>query len=407
MSVWLAMALLFPSGMSAGLSLVALPYLLSKQGAPLHRVGATMALATLPYAWKLLLGPLVDLWMRRRSWYLLMTIVAALDMVLLCTLFQRGLTQSVVIDGLLVLMSLSGALADNAVASLCATLVRKEQQGRASSFFAIGQTCWYGVLGALILMLIDPPQFVRGVFGGASLLTIGVGCALAMVAMGSLSLFLPEPQRVRGEGYQELKVITRDAWDLVRSREGWAALLVSSLPLGTAAVMNLQNAMAQEYHATAQQVAFFSGIGSTLTSIIGSLIAGALVDRYERRVIYIGTSLALGAFSMFMAVLPATPLVYCCSLLIYGLVSGACYASFFAYVFGLARGRAAATTAVGLYCGAGSLAITYMTFLEGWAYAFGGRVGLYMMDAWSNILGVLVCIMLLYGTRTFWVRARA
>lgn len=407
MSVWLVMALLFPSGISAGLSMVALPYLLSKQGAPLHRVGATMALSALPYAWKLLLGPVVDLWIRRRSWYLLMTLVAALDVALLCTLFQRGLVQSVAIDGLLVLMSLSGALADNAVASLCATLVRTDQQGRASSFFAIGQTCWYGVLGALILMLLEPPQFVRGVFGGASLQTIGVTCALAMVAMGSLSLWLPEPRRARSEGYQEIKEITRDAWDLVRSREGWAALLVSSLPLGTAAVTNLQNAMAPEYHASAQQVAFFSGIGSTLTSILGSLIAGALVDRYERRVIYIGTSLVLGAFSMVMAMLPATPLVYCCSLLIYGLVSGATYASFYAYVFGLARGRAAATTAVGLYCGAGSLAVAYMTFLEGWAYTFGGRVGLYMMDAWSNILGVLVCVMLLYGTRVFWVRARA
>lgn len=407
MSVWLVMALLFPSGMSAGLSMVVLPYLLSKQGAPLHRVGATMALSALPYAWKLLLGPVVDLWIRRRSWYLVMTLVGALDMVLICSLFQRGLTQSVALDGLLVLMSLSGALADNAVGSLCATLVRANQQGRASSFFAIGQICWYGVLGAVMLMLLEPPQFVRGVFGGASLLTIGVSCALAMVAVGSLSLFLPEPRRVRSEGYQEFKVITRDAWDLVRSREGWAALLISSLPLGTAAVTNLQNAMALEYRATAQQLAFFSGIGSTLTSILGSLIAGALVDRYERRVIYIGTSLALGAFSMFMALMPATPFVYCSSLLIYGLLSGACYASFFAYVFGLARGRAAATTAVGLYCGAGSLAIAYMTFLEGWAYAFGGRVGLYMMDAWSNILGALVCIMLLYGTRTLWVRARA
>ena len=68
MPAWSALLLLLPSGMSAGLALVALPYLLTQRGVSVERIGASLALALLPFTWKVLLGPMVDLGARRRTW---------------------------------------------------------------------------------------------------------------------------------------------------------------------------------------------------------------------------------------------------------------------------------------------------------------------------------------------------
>ena len=407
MPAWSALLLLLPSGMSAGLALVALPYLLTQRGVSVERIGASLALALLPFTWKVLLGPMVDLGARRRTWFVAMTGLGAVAVVLLGALLQRGV-HGLSLDGLLVLATLSGAIADSAAASLCATLVPSEQRGRASSFYAVGQTLWTGLLGSLILLLYEPPTLLRALHPalgrGLSLSAIAGGAALCMLGVGALALLLDEPARPRGSGGEQLRAVAQDAWLLLRTPAGWIGFLLCVLPLGSGALANLQGALAAEYGASPQSVALLGGIGTTAISVIGSLLGGGLADRIGPRLAYLGLSAVQGVASLALALLPATPFFYGFGCLSYGLLSGACYAAFYTYIFDLIGKRTATTTAIGLYCGAGSMAVAYMTLVEGRMHALGGRVALLVTDGASSLLAVLLCAAVLYGGRALWAR---
>jgi MFS family permease len=407
MPAWFALLLLLPSGMSSGLALVALPYLLTQRGVSVERIGASLALALLPYTWKVLLGPMVDLGARRRTWFVVMTGLGAGAVALLGALMQRRV-HGLSLDGLLVLATLSGAIADSAAGSLCATLVPTELRGRASSFYAVGQTLWTGLLGSLILFLYEPPALLQAIFPalvhGLPLAAITLGAALCMLGVAVLALVLDEPARPRGPRTEQLRAVAQDAWLLLRTPAGWIGFLLCVMPLGSGALANLQGALATEYGASPQSVALIGGVGTTALSVLGSLLGGALADRTGPRLAYLGLSAVQGVFSLVLALLPATPFLYGFGCLSYGLLSGACYSAFYTYIFDLIGKRTATTTAIGLYCGAGSMAVAYMTLVEGRMHALGGRVALLVTDGASSLLAVLLCAAVLYGGRALWVR---
>ena len=141
MPAWLPFLLVVPSGLCNALSLVALPYFLAQRGLQMQQVGLSVALSMLPHAWRFLLGPLADLWLRRRSWYLL---GGDLGDQRHCPLQPARSSASplALINLFLPLLSLGVAMADTAVASLSASLVATRQQGRAASAYTLGQLGW-------------------------------------------------------------------------------------------------------------------------------------------------------------------------------------------------------------------------------------------------------------------------
>src|SRR5512140_1650849 len=71
------MFLIIPFGVMGGYVGVALAYLFSKQGIPVERVAALVAVGVIPHTWKFAWAPLVDSVLTRKTWYVLASVLSA------------------------------------------------------------------------------------------------------------------------------------------------------------------------------------------------------------------------------------------------------------------------------------------------------------------------------------------
>src|SRR5215472_6310701 len=67
-ATWVFSLLIWPLGMVYGFNVTALPFLLSKAGVPVDRIASVIAIAGLPGVLGLLIAPIVDVKLRRRTW---------------------------------------------------------------------------------------------------------------------------------------------------------------------------------------------------------------------------------------------------------------------------------------------------------------------------------------------------
>src|SRR5579884_3137501 len=67
---WHFFFLVLPYGASFGCVSVALPYVAQQRGVSVEAIGAVLAAAFVPHAWKFLWAPVVDATLTRKTWYL-------------------------------------------------------------------------------------------------------------------------------------------------------------------------------------------------------------------------------------------------------------------------------------------------------------------------------------------------
>ncbi|MGH7272747.1 MAG: hypothetical protein ACREJ3_20145 [Polyangiaceae bacterium] len=123
-----------------------------------------------------------------------------------------------------------------------------------------------------------------------------------------------------------------------------------------------------------------------------------MADRINRRLAYaiFGAIGALCALGMMLA--PATPAAFTVGCLAYQFANGLAYAAFYAFVFELVGKSTSVTTQISLYAGASNLAVTYVTWFDGYGYdnakallparLAAGRFGMLGMDVASTVLGL-------------------
>lgn len=404
MPALLPFLLVVPSGLCNALSLVALPYFLAQRGVKMQEVGLSVAVSMLPHAWRFLLGPLADLWLRRRTWYLLAVTMAAVSAVGLYSLLDRPSPPLSLINLLLLSLSLGVAMADTAVASLAASSVASHDQTRAASAYTLGQLAWQGILGSLVLLLREPPTWLAARVGWLPLSHTGVGvvagCGMLLAALTVLWV-RESPQQVRRPRFgasrgsaaaDDAQAVYQPLWrelvQFVRSRPGMLGLLACILPLGTSAIDCLEGALAGDYRATASHVAFVGGIGGTLAGVIGALAGSLAVTRLGRFSAYVAASASMGVTALALAILPASPSMYVVGMLFYGALASACAAAFNAYAFELIASCRAPSSVCGLLYGAVNIPLSYMLVFDGWAHTRAGRGGLFVADGLACLLAV-------------------
>lgn len=404
MPALLPFLLVVPSGLCNALSLVALPYFLAQRGLQMQQVGLSVAVSMLPHAWRFLLGPLADLWLRRRSWYLLAVMTSAVSTIALYSLLDRGTPPMALINLLLLCVSLGAAMADTTVASLSASGVPAAQQTRAASAYTLGQLVWQGLLGSLVLLLREPPGWLAHRVRWLPLSHTGVGVVAAIVLLASALSMLwvreaprrgrlpvdvgPRSLGVADEAHALYRPLWREVLQFVRSRAGMLGLLACILPLGTSALDCLEGALAGDYRAGASHVAFVGGIGGTLAGVVGALAGSVVVARLGRLSAYLAVSAAMGVTALTLAILPANPGMYVGGMLFYGCLASACAAAFNAYAFELIASCRAPSSVCGLLYGAVNLPLSYMLIVDGWAHTRAGRGGLFFVDGLACLVGV-------------------
>jgi PAT family beta-lactamase induction signal transducer AmpG len=161
-------------GLPIGLLSIALPAWLSEQGLSATDIAFYVAISGLPWAFKLVAGPIMDRFSflpmgRRRPWIVGSQIGLLIAMVVL-SLVPDPVNQIVLLTWAAFAVNCFAAVQDVAVDGMAIDVLPNDERGRANSFMAFGQVAGYAGSGALSALALV--QF--GLLGAGLFLTFGL-----------------------------------------------------------------------------------------------------------------------------------------------------------------------------------------------------------------------------------------
>lgn len=377
--------LILPIGVSTGYVMVTLGYLLSKAGVSVEKIAALVAATLLPHILKFLWAPLVDTTLSFKKWYWISGIVNAAG------IFATGILP--LQESSLAYLTIIVILSQFAVTFLCmateglmAYNVPEELKGRTGGFFQAGNLGGAGLGGGLGLILAQ--RFSAPWMVSAALAVICFACGLAL-------FFFKDPViTIREEKISKTyKNLIIDVWDTIKTKSGLLALLLCFLTLGTGAASNLWASVAKEWNASADTVAFTTGIFSGLISAAGCLLGGWICDQMNSRNAYLLFGLAAAICLVLMAYAPKTELMFIVWTSLYALTTGLSYAGFTAFTLDTI-GKGAAATKYNVYAALSNTPIYLMTYILGIAFTRFGVKGMLNTEAAFAVGAVILFILI-------------
>ncbi len=390
--------LIIPFGAASGFLGVTIVYLLGQAGVNSVTIAVLTGLSFLPHTFKFLYAPLVDLTLSRKKWFVIASITSALGIALLGVIpaTEAGLPWLRV---LVVVGNFATALLSMSVESLMAYNTAPREMGRTAGWFQAGNLGGGGLGGGLALVIAENTTHAW---------LPGVVLAILCLLTGMAILFTTEPEShlpdlsdepVTTAARPDLALLWRtvqrvflDLWQVVSSRVGYLGLLICFLPIGSGAAGNLFPLFANEWGASANDVAVTSGALSGLLSAIGCMVGGYFCDRMDRRLAYAIFGVIMSICAVLMAWAPHNLNMYYVFVLSYGFIAGLCYAAFTAVTLE-AIGTGAAATKYSIFASLSNTPIAYMGILNGFFYEkSGSKAGLYC-DAVMGLAGVLAFLL--------------
>jgi PAT family beta-lactamase induction signal transducer AmpG len=392
--------LTLPFGLAVGFATVVVPFVLRERGLDMTTIATVSLIVQLPHVIKLIWSPALDAGQPRRSWYFGSVAIAASCLTLAALIPPNGVVRvgSIgvalvwVYASVLFVAQAAVATSGSAVLALMALTVPDAHRGAASGWQATGNLVGTATGGALIVWMLTHTS------RATTAIALGAMCALAALpAMG-----LDEPRAPRRDVRGLVVELLREVWQTLRSPDGWTGLVICLSPVGAGALTNLFSALAKDYagdDATSQRlVIVVNGVLAGVLNAIGALLGGYVADRMNRRLAYAFFGAATAICAVAMMVSRASPTAFTVGCLAYQLANGLCYAAFYAFVLELLGKKGGVATQLALYVGASNLAVTYVTWLDGWSYErmkalfpanrSAGRVGMLGMDALSTFAGI-------------------
>lgn len=388
---WAFGILILPVAVYVGFTSTPLPYLLSKAGVSVYRIGTIGSLLQLPNIFVFLWAPLVDVRLRRRTWLVLSAIATAL-----CLWVAQpfvGAPQLFVLTVLLLAAGMTVSLVLAASGGLMITTLSADQQPKAAAWNQAGYLAGGALGGALVLWLVTRlPIFFTGLI-----------LAIILFLPALLALTLPEKEPEAAHWFKgRLSAIGREIGGIFKSPlRRWSTILLMA-PAGTGAAQLLLPAIASHYGVGASGVIWINGIGGGIALAAGSLCGAIIPADWDNRVVY--------AFAGFLNALAAIVLVtvngatgYLVGTIFYLMTQGLCWARFTALIVEIVGPNTKdASTLYSALSAAGSIPLAYMTWLDGFGYSKLGTHGLLWTDAVGNVIVFgIVAMVLVFGGLKF------
>jgi PAT family beta-lactamase induction signal transducer AmpG len=361
-SPFLFFFLLLPYGISTGFVSITLPYFLTRAGFSVATAASIVALGVSANVWLFLMGPIVDLTLTPRRWYIVAVVTSAAALFLLGIVpFQQSAIA--ILTAMVFISQVAVAFAVLPMGALMAYTVPDNAKGRAAGWYQAGNLSGNGIGGG------------AGVWLGVHFAKepAAATLSLAMIVAGMSIYFGPDFRIVAGYGFRErMRLMGRDVLAMVRSAIPLLTLILITSPIGAGAMNNVWSAVASDWRAGPQMVALVTGVFNGIVCALGCVMAGWTADRCGRWWAYFGSGAALALVAMVMAVAPWIPLTYGIGVLAYAFFVGTCYAAFSTLVVH-AIGRGVASTKYAICQSLGNIPVAYMTAFDGWVHdRFGG-----------------------------------
>ncbi len=369
--VWLFGLLVLPYAVYAnGFVNTVLAALLRADGMALDRIPNVVAVAVLPTTLYFLWSPLVDFWVRRRTWAAWASIGAGLVLgaVLQLPSLAAGDARALLVLGMAVVM-----LTSCAIGGLMAAVVPAGLKTRASGYYNAGSLGFGALSGGGLLWLSQ--HLARREFG--------LCCGLVVGLPGLLALLIAEPE-VTGKGEPFWPVMQRMGTEFRETFFAWRKvpmLLLLCSPLGSGAALGLLSGMAPDYGVSMNGVALMNGVLGGLLSALGALLIGYTKLPGDMRPVYAWAGIANALTLGILLLGHPRPLTYYAASVLFSLTVGACYALFTGLVLQLLgvsgkSGGSRYAIAISL----GNAPVAYMTAVDGLGAKWFGVKGLPGID---------------------------
>lgn len=385
---WVFSLLIWPLGMAYGFNVTALPFLLAKAGVPVDRIASVIAIAGLPGVLGLLIAPIVDVKLRRRTWLTIGIFGTAIAACIYLPLI--GASNLILMTALIFAGGMVTFLVMAACGGLMVRMLSSADQSKAGAWIQVGILGGGALSGAIVIWLA-----VR-----MPLVAAGFCFAVLTVLVAYVPFTIPEPAPEPSAWFRGRLVATgKEIRALARSRgRRWGSLLLVS-PCATGAAQSLLPAIASHYGVGGSGVMWINGIGGGVALALGALCSTLIPSNWDRRLTYAaaGVTNALAAILLLAANRPA---VYFAGAALYLATEGLCAARSVALIVEIVGPEArGASTLYSLLNAAVSLPIAYVIWLDGVGFRYFGTHGLLWTDALLNfvVFGIVVAVFMSCG----------
>jgi MFS transporter, PAT family, beta-lactamase induction signal transducer AmpG len=362
-------------GLANGIIFFVMPQLMAGANVPEPKIAAIAALASTPGFWFVFFSPILDVRFSRR-WYA--TVFAALSGIAVAAAVL-SLHHLIVLQIALVVGEAAAILSSSALGGWLSNITPNEDKNPLSKWINIALIGGIGVTSAA------GGEFVRRLPMIAAAILIGTIVFLP----ASIFLFIPAPgpdRRLAGESFLQFN---HEVLSLLRRREVVIVLLLFLSPCSTFALTNLLGGLGGDFHASPRAVSLAGGVGAFIPGLLGCSLFPVIAKRLRLRSFYFVNGIFGCFFTLSLVFLPHTTSTFALALFGEFLFQALSFAIQIGIVFeAIGTNNPLAATTFAFLAAATNIPMTYLTLVDGRAYAAAGIRGMLFTDA---LIGVLAC----------------
>jgi len=323
-----------PCGIRVGFIAVTLSYILARHGVSVAAIAGISALGLLPSTWQFFFGPVVDMSLTPKRWYLAM--VGVLSLCVAAFAFVPLTAASVpLLDVLGFTAGLAATLVWCAGQAVMANTTPIEQRGAAAGWTQASHMGGASLGGGLGLWLASHAGGPRVAIVALALICLACAVPVLLTHVAHAPSADRLAHRMRGVG--------AEIWAFARTRKGVLTIIVLLIPADMGAALALLPAVARNWGAGADLVALTGGALAGFAVMPGCILGGYLCTRFAPRSVYLVGSLIFGLGEAAMAFAPHTPLSFGLFVLLNSFLAGAANGPYSAVIFDCLGPRAAAS----------------------------------------------------------------
>lgn len=375
-------------GMAGAFFLTEMPFLMRKIGASIEAIGWYSTASVFPYVVQPFFNPITDLWIKRKSWFILMSLACALSIII--ALFLNIQNHENLFYGLILVAQIQYGLATSCFGGLAATTLDRAGRLKASNLLNLGIQLG-GAIGATLMLMLTQRCSVE---------TLALVSG-ALILLPSLAvLLIPEPDRLSRKPGVIVRAFVAEARQTLSGQDGWLGLVLCICPAGTMALNFFLPALAVDYQAPEWMTVSLNGFAGWILTFLGVYLGGVFCLRIDSRILYVVSAVTMSMVGVFWAVMPMSPSVYAIGSIVYDVLQGVSITACSAMVFELiSKSNTSSSTQYSIFYAFSSIAQMYVLSLDTHVYARHGLRALYTTDAVLNVVGAALLLCLLLGVR--------
>ena len=271
----IAFGFYFAEGAPIGFIWWALPTLLRQKGVEISTITSLTALFTLPWVFKFLWAPLIDVFRSSRFGY---TKIIAWSQLLMCLtllpLLFIPMEGNLMWWGILLFShSLCAATQDVTVDALVINVVAKQEKGMLNGFMQAGMLAGRSLFGGAALIFIP-------IIGLTSTVAVMTASILGIML---LLLFIEEPAAVSGEKTQ-LKNFNKNLIETFQEKQTWYTIFFAlTAAAAFEAAGGMSGAFLIDKKMDMESIGFFFAVPVIGAMILGGFVGGFLSDIMSRK----------------------------------------------------------------------------------------------------------------------------